>query len=108
MTEEYVSESEANELLYPTFEDIEIKEKTESYETMILYGEKFLCALPLLEPLVSMNASEKEFSKAEEERELARAQSSGWDLLEPLNGTCIYYVSFGSLYNNWCVDDDQI
>ncbi|KAK9371877.1 glucosidase II beta subunit-like protein-domain-containing protein [Lipomyces chichibuensis] len=65
----------------------------EHYETLRLHGEKFLCSLPVLEPQAVLNASEKELSKSEEEKELTRAQASGWDLLEPLNGTCLYYMA---------------
>ncbi|KAK9234588.1 glucosidase II beta subunit-like protein-domain-containing protein [Lipomyces kononenkoae] len=68
-------------------------ENIESYETLTLQGEKFLCSLPVLEPQAMLNDSEKELSKSEEEKELVRAQASGWDLLEPLNGTCLYYMA---------------
>ncbi|KAK9367843.1 glucosidase II beta subunit-like protein-domain-containing protein [Lipomyces kononenkoae] len=68
-------------------------EKIEFYERLKLQDENFLCSLPVLGPQAILNASEKELSKSEEEKELMRAQASGWDLLEPLNGTCLYYMA---------------
>jgi protein OS-9 len=40
-----------------------------------------------------MNATEKELSEVEEEKELARATSRGWELLSDLEGKCLYFVS---------------
>jgi len=40
-----------------------------------------------------MNATEKELSKVEEEKELARATTRGWELLSDLEGKCLYFVS---------------
>lgn len=69
-------------------------EVKESYELMRLHGDrKFLCAIPAVKPPPPMNATEKELSKVEEEKELARATSRGWELLSDLDGKCLYFVS---------------
>ncbi|KAK9430603.1 glucosidase II beta subunit-like protein-domain-containing protein [Lipomyces doorenjongii] len=95
MSNDVISEDDAARLLSgqgelaPSSND----KNVEHYEALKLHGEKFLCSLPVLEPQAVLNASEKELSKSEEEKELTRAQASGWDLLEPLNGTCLYYMA---------------
>lgn len=69
-------------------------EAKESYELMRLHVDrKFLCAIPAVKPPPPMNATEKELSKVEEEKELARATSRGWELLSDLDGKCLYFVS---------------
>ena len=69
-------------------------EVKESYELMRLHKDrKFLCAIPTVKPPPPMNATEKELSKVEEEKELARATSRGWELLSDLDGKCLYFVS---------------
>ncbi|KAK9465293.1 glucosidase II beta subunit-like protein-domain-containing protein [Lipomyces arxii] len=84
LSNEFMSENEAFVMM---------SEQAERYEKMSLEGSQFLCEIPVLEPVSAMNASQKEISRTEEEKELMRARASGWDLLEPLNGTCLYYIA---------------
>ncbi|KAK9319279.1 hypothetical protein V1517DRAFT_333098 [Lipomyces orientalis] len=94
MSDDSISDDEAARLLIEQTEQANRNDNNiQHYETLTLQGEKFLCSLPILEPQTMLNASEKELSKSEEEKELRRAQASGWDLLEPLNGTCLYYMA---------------
>ncbi|KAK9359562.1 glucosidase II beta subunit-like protein-domain-containing protein [Lipomyces starkeyi] len=95
MSNDVISEDDAARLLSGQAELVASSnyKNVEHYETLKLHGEKFLCSLPVLEPQAVLNDSEKELSKSEEEKELTRAQASGWDLLEPLNGTCLYYMA---------------
>ncbi|KAK9482313.1 glucosidase II beta subunit-like protein-domain-containing protein [Lipomyces starkeyi] len=95
MSNDVISEDDAARVLSGQAELVASSndKNVEHYETLKLHGEKFLCSLPVLEPHAVLNASEKELSKSEEEKELTRAQASGWDLLEPLNGTCLYYMA---------------
>jgi protein OS-9 len=66
----------------------------ESYELVRLKGERnFLCAIPAIKLAPHLNATEKELSKVEEEKELARATSRGWELLSDLDGNCLFFVS---------------
>ncbi|KAK7203893.1 hypothetical protein BZA70DRAFT_312059 [Myxozyma melibiosi] len=88
MTNEYISDSDAYTLLHSA------DKSTETYESMMLKGQRYLCALPVVQQQQGgMNESASALTKAEEEKELARAERSGWELLEPLSGTCIYYVA---------------
>ncbi|KAK9250808.1 hypothetical protein V1507DRAFT_482795 [Lipomyces tetrasporus] len=94
MSDDIISDDEAARLLSEQAEQANRNDNNiQQYETLKLQGEKFLCSLPVLQPQTILNASEKELSKSEEEKELRRAQASGWDLLEPLNGTCLYYMA---------------
>ncbi len=67
--------------------------RNESYQVMWLEGKQYLCSIPLVAPPPTMNATEKELSKVEEEKELARATTRGWELLSDLEGKCLYFVS---------------
>lgn len=46
-----------------------------------------------MKPPPALNATEKELSRAAEEKELARATTRGWELLSGLEGECLYFVS---------------
>lgn len=67
-----------------------------AYEYMILDGQRYLCSIPLVNPSASSdygtNANDT-LSKAEEEKELARATDRGWELLSGMQGNCIYFIS---------------
>ncbi|KAF8536336.1 glucosidase II beta subunit-like protein-domain-containing protein [Trichophaea hybrida] len=67
---------------------------TESYELLQLKGKRdFLCAIPEIKHVSPMNATEKELSRVQEEKELAQATSRGWELLSDLDGKCLYFIS---------------
>jgi len=70
-----------------------IAEAVASYDTLWFNGRRFLCSIPEVKLPPPLNATEKERSKIEEEKELARATSRGWELLSDLDGKCLYFVS---------------
>lgn len=59
---------------------------------MILHGERHLCAIPIVDVPVRNETSEAE-ARAAEQKELARATDRGWELLQELEGDCLYFVS---------------
>lgn len=63
---------------------------------MILNGEKYLCAIPVVEMPDKHNTSyaqAKAKAAEEEAAELARATDRGWELLKDMEGNCIYFIS---------------
>ena len=64
----------------------------DSYELMVLDSSPYLCTIPQvhIEPKNKTSAAD---SKAEEEKELARAADRGWELLKDLEGECMYFIS---------------
>ncbi|KAI1164521.1 glucosidase II beta subunit-like protein-domain-containing protein [Nemania serpens] len=64
----------------------------ESYEVMSMPPHRYLCAIPVIEPTPALNKTATELAMAEEARELARASAHGWDLINKLDGTCLYYM----------------
>lgn len=96
----YITEDEAEARLRSGVGDTQSRKygaaaegNDESYQIMWLKGNKFLCTIPLVRPPPPMNATEKELSKVEEDKELARATARGWELLSDLEGKCLYFVS---------------
>lgn len=65
----------------------------ERYEAIFWDSQKYLCTIPTVQPPPPMNATEKEIHRAEEEKELARATTRGWELLSELDGKCLYFIS---------------
>lgn len=53
----------------------------------------YLCRIPIVEPTSAPVDANKTRSKHEEELELARANDRGWELLEGMQGNCIFYWS---------------
>jgi len=64
----------------------------ETYELINLNGERHLCTIPIVDPPVRNETSEAE-ARANEQKELARATNRGWELLQELDGDCLYYQS---------------
>ncbi|KAH6673147.1 glucosidase II beta subunit-like protein-domain-containing protein [Halenospora varia] len=64
----------------------------ETYELMYLNGDEHLCIIPIVKTPPRNETSEAE-AKAAEQKELARATDRGWELLQDLEGNCLYYVS---------------
>ncbi|KAI9848622.1 MAG: Protein OS-9 [Thelocarpon superellum] len=64
----------------------------QTYEPMWLDGRRYLCAIPLVQE-AARNESAEAAARAEEEKELERATSRGWELLQELEGQCLYYIS---------------
>ncbi|KAI0025948.1 glucosidase II beta subunit-like protein-domain-containing protein [Xylariomycetidae sp. FL0641] len=65
----------------------------ESYEIMSVPPQRYLCAIPVIEPPPAPNKTATELAQAEEARELARASEHGWDLINGLDGNCLFYMS---------------
>lgn len=74
---------------------------------MTMHGKKYLCAIPVIETPPAQNKTETELAKAEEVRELARASAHGWELINGLDGTCLYYVSGWWSYS-FCYGHDVV
>lgn len=68
-------------------------EVSEDYEIMSIPPSKYLCTVPVLAPPPAQNQTAAELAKAEETRELARANSRGWELMSALDDKCLYYMS---------------
>ena len=63
-----------------------------SYEVIGLKDQQYLCKIPELEETVIPDANDT-LSKLDEEKELARANDKGWELLSEMQGNCIYFWS---------------
>ncbi|KAI1078570.1 glucosidase II beta subunit-like protein-domain-containing protein [Whalleya microplaca] len=79
----------------------------ESYEIMSMPPHQYLCAIPVIEAPPELNKTATELAKAEEARERARASSHGWDLMNGLDGTCLYYMSGWWSYS-FCYGQDVV
>lgn len=125
-TDDFVSESEAQARLdrqaesgvdatsgvdlhrspggWPPDDDRASKETDFTYEPMTLEGQRYLCAIPrITEPEVKPGANDT-LSKADEEKELARAKDRGWELLSGMEGNCVYFLSGWWSYK-FCYND---
>lgn len=57
-------------------------------------GQRYLCSIPIVPDEESQNSTvSAEEAKAEQEKELIRATDRGAELLQGMQGNCIYYVS---------------
>ncbi|RDW64996.1 hypothetical protein BP6252_10647 [Coleophoma cylindrospora] len=65
---------------------------THTYELLRLANEQYLCTIPIVASPTKNETSEAE-AKAAEQKELARATDRGWELLQELEGDCLYFVS---------------
>ncbi|KAL9112011.1 MAG: hypothetical protein Q9227_003631 [Pyrenula ochraceoflavens] len=63
-----------------------------SYERLIIHGQPHLCSIPQID-LQARNETSHAQSKADQEKELARATDRGLELLSELDGKCIYHNS---------------
>lgn len=64
------------------------------YETMRLDGFQHLCRIPQITKAERIEHDQNDtLSKADEEKELARASDRGWELLAGMQGNCVYYIS---------------
>ncbi|KAI1811892.1 hypothetical protein GGS20DRAFT_578747 [Poronia punctata] len=79
----------------------------ESYEILTMAPHRYLCAIPVIEPAAAPNKTATELAKAEEARELARASAHGLDLINELDGSCLYYMSGWWSYR-FCYGQDVV
>jgi protein OS-9 len=85
---------------------------SETYEILHLPNSaspssRYLCAIPVLAPPEPLNTTANELAKAEEARELSRAQARGWELMSGLDGSCLYFVSGWWSYS-FCYNRDIV
>lgn len=59
---------------------------------MILHDKRYLCTIPRVQP-PSQNETSQPTTKADDEKELARASDRGWELLKDMEGHCMYFIS---------------
>jgi len=64
----------------------------QKYELMTLNGEKHLCTIPIVEVPIRNETAEAE-ARVAEQKELARATDRGCELLQGMEGDCLYFVS---------------
>lgn len=62
------------------------------YDILNLDSQRYLCRIPQVDSAVEQDANDT-LSKADEEKELARANDRGWTLLKGMQGNCIYFWS---------------
>ncbi|EKD20819.1 uncharacterized protein L3040_000924 [Drepanopeziza brunnea f. sp. 'multigermtubi'] len=74
----------------------------ETYEFIYSHGEKHLCTIPIVDTPAKNDTSE---ARAAEQKELTRATDRGWELLQDLEGKCLYFVSGWWSYA-FCYDDE--
>ena len=83
----------------------------ETYELMHLDGEDYLCSIPIVLPPTKNETSEAA-ARAAEQKELARATNRGWELLQDLEGNCLYFVSgwwsYSFCYNSEIIQFHQL
>lgn len=70
----------------------EKKEERYEYEMMVVGPDRYLCSIPQVAKPVGQPSNDT-ISKADEEKELARAKDRGWELLAPMQGNCVYFIS---------------
>lgn len=81
------------------------KEEDLEYERVILNEQQYLCSIPQVDKPVEQSNQNDTLSKAEEEKELARANDRGWELLAGMQGNCVYYLSGWWSYR-FCYNQD--
>lgn len=90
--------------LQPSPDDPDAVEKLE-HEYMYLDGQPYLCSIPQISRRGDDGSEANDtLSKAEEERELARANERGWELLSGMQGSCVYFISGWWSYK-FCYND---
>ncbi|KHJ31118.1 putative misfolded glycoproteins degradation protein yos9 [Erysiphe necator] len=78
-------ENEKSPPRYPTPSD-------KTYEILHLQGVPHLCSIPIIAKSQLNETFERE-SRSLERQELARATERAWELLQGLDGSCLYFIS---------------
>jgi len=68
---------------------------------------RYLCSVPTIPKQPELNQTANNLAKAEEARELTRANARGWELMSGLDGHCLFYVSGWWSYN-FCYNKDIV
>jgi len=74
-------------------DDPDSAQVSETFEIIKTPHLQYLCSVPVIAPSPALNQTANELAKAEEARELSRASAKGWELMQGLEGTCLYYMS---------------
>ncbi|KAK3370737.1 glucosidase II beta subunit-like protein-domain-containing protein [Lasiosphaeria ovina] len=69
------------------------RQVSETYEIITTPPSRYLCSIPIIAPPPALNQTATELAKAEEARELTRASAKGWELMNGLDGHCLYFMS---------------
>ncbi|KAL9623232.1 MAG: hypothetical protein Q9160_002547 [Pyrenula sp. 1 TL-2023] len=69
-----------------------IEDSVKAYERIISHERSYLCAVPRIDASAE-NETSHALSKADQDKELARATDRGWELLKEMEGKCMYHVS---------------
>lgn len=88
-----IRESAAAEVAQDGGAEDEMPEISEDYEIMTIPPSKYLCTVPVLAPPPVQNQTAADLAKAEETRELARANNRGWEIMSALDDQCLFYVA---------------
>ncbi|EGP91523.1 glucosidase II beta subunit-like protein [Zymoseptoria tritici IPO323] len=62
------------------------------YERLVLDGHSWLCEVPIVKKKEETPNVNDTQTKAEEEKELARATDRGWELLSGMEDSCIFFI----------------
>lgn len=79
----------------------------ETYEILSSPPSRYLCSVPIIPKQPALNQTANNLAKAEEARELTRANAHGWELMSALDGHCLFYVSGWWSYN-FCYGKDIV
>lgn len=60
---------------------------------MTLDHQRYLCKLPIVNSTTGRPDANQTQSKQDEDKELARANERGWELLQGMQGNCVYFWS---------------
>lgn len=79
--------------LHGTQRDNKREGESVEYEHMVLDGQRWLCRVPQVKKPDQAVGINETLSKAEEEKELARATNRGWELLSGMQDHCVFFIS---------------
>ncbi|KAK1829309.1 glucosidase II beta subunit-like protein-domain-containing protein [Podospora conica] len=91
----------------PTADSDDPPEVAETYEILTSPPSRYLCSVPTIPKQPELNQTANNLAKAEEARELTRANTRGWELMSALDGHCLFYVSGWWSYN-FCYGKDIV
>lgn len=77
----------------PNTQDSNSADAIETYETMILHDKRYLCSIPRVPPPPQNETTPPPSNPSSDAQELARASSRGWELLQDMEGHCLYFIS---------------
>ncbi|CAD0096740.1 unnamed protein product [Aureobasidium mustum] len=82
-----------SDLSHPDTNGLDSDKPQYDYEELVLADQHYLCQIPRLLDQPPSSQPNETLSKQDHEKELARANTRGWQLLKGMQGNCIYYWS---------------